>query len=95
MVTDPGGTTGTRRVRRLKEPRPVSVQSDEDGVPRRLLVGGQWRSLTPVRRPWRVDQLWWRGTPVSRMYHRVAPEDGPPLTLFVDLASGEWYRQEY
>ncbi len=95
MVTDPRGETGTRRVRRLKEPRPVSVEAAADGSPQRLLVAGQWRDLSPVRRPWRVDQLWWREAAVSRMYYRVATEDSPPLTLFQDLRTGVWFRQEY
>jgi hypothetical protein len=29
------------------------------------------------------------------MYYRVAPEDGPPLTIYHDLVSGSWFRQEY
>ncbi len=94
-MMDNHSETPARRVRRLKEPRPVSVQPAGDGSPARLLVGGQWRDLALVRRPWRIDQLWWRGAAVSRMYYRVATEDIPPLTLFRDLATGRWYRQEY
>jgi hypothetical protein len=48
-----------------------------------------------MRRPWRIDQHWWRGEPVKRDYYRVAVESGPPLTLYRDLASGQWFRQEY
>ncbi len=95
MVSDPRGTTGSRRVRRLKEPRPTGVQAAPDGCPRQVLIGGQWQAVRCLRRPWRIDQLWWRGTPVSRMYYRVAPEDGPPLTLFRNLISDDWYSQEY
>lgn len=71
------------------------MRTDAEGGPCALLVDGQWQPVSSARRPWRIDQHWWRGTPVSRMYHRVAPEDGPPLTLFRDLATGQWYRQEY
>lgn len=71
------------------------MRADGEGYPCALLVGGEWRPVSLARRPWRVDQHWWRGTPVSRMYYRVAPEDRPPLTLFRDLASGEWFRQEF
>lgn len=55
-----------------------------------------WQPVSLLRRPWRIDQLWWRpGGAVSRRYYRVAPENGPPLTLYQDLLTGLWYRQEY
>jgi hypothetical protein len=102
MVGNPGGEAGPRRVRRLKEPRPVAVQTDERGIPAAIMSSiplhrqEQAVSVRILRRPWRIDQLWWRpGGAVSRRYFQVAPEDGPPLTLFQDLESGLWYRQEY
>ena len=48
-----------------------------------------------ARQPWRIDQHWWREPEISRMYFRVAPQDRPPLTIYHDLISGEWFRQEY
>ena len=55
-----------------------------------------WQPVSLLRRPWRIDQLWWRpGETVSRRYFSVAPEDGPPITLYQDLLTGRWYRQEY
>jgi len=64
-----------------------------DGRPPRAAAP---RPVTLLRRPWRIDQLWWRpGEIVSRLYFRVAPEDGPPITLYQDLLSGRWYQQEY
>jgi hypothetical protein len=48
-----------------------------------------------MRRPWRIDQHWWRGEPVRRDYYRVVTGDGPPLTLYRDLVGGGWFRQEY
>jgi hypothetical protein len=85
----------TRRVRRLKEPRPIEVETTSEGEPEAIRAGGEWRHVSLTRRPWRIDQLWWRGATVSRMYYRVAPEDGPAVTIFRDLVSGAWYRQEY
>jgi len=61
----------------------------------RLRLYGLWQDVKLVRRPWRIGQHWWRSDPVSRVYYRVAPEDGAPLTLYHDLISGEWARQEY
>ena len=95
MVGDPGRTPGPRRVRRLKEPRPLTVEAGPDGIPVALITSGGRHAVSLVRRPWRIDQLWWRVNPVSRVYFQVAPEDGPPLTLFHDLVRGGWWRQEY
>lgn len=95
MVGDTGRETDTRRIRRLKQPRALEVEAGEDGAPLRVRIAGRWQDVALVRRPWRIDQHWWRGEAVSRLYFRVAPEDGPPLTVYHDLARGGWFRQEY
>jgi hypothetical protein len=95
MVSYPRGTSDTRRIRRLKQPDAVEVEADAEGTPLRLRTGKAWAEVTLMRRPWRIDQHWWRGDGIARMYYRVAPEDGAPLTLYHDLSTGRWYRQEY
>jgi len=95
MVGNTRGAPDSRRIRRLKSPRALEVEAGADGVPLRLRLGGAWHDVSLVRHPWRIDQNWWRGEPMSRMYYRIAPTDGPPLTVYCDLASGEWFRQEY
>jgi hypothetical protein len=65
-------------------------------VPLRLrLDGSVWRDVALVRRAWRIDQHWWRADPVRRDYFRVAAEDSPPVTIYRDLNTGAWSRQEY
>jgi hypothetical protein len=95
MVGHTRATSDTRRIRRLKTPKGIEVEVAADGTPCRLRLRGVWQDVTPVRRPWRIDQHWWRGQPVRRDYYRVAPEDGPPLTVYRDRVSGDWFRQEY
>jgi hypothetical protein len=68
---------------------------DAAGPSRIRIHGGVWHDVRLIRHPWRVDQHWWRAEPVSRTYYRVAPEDGSPLTIFHDLRTGVWARQEY
>jgi len=70
------------------------VEADADDLPLRMRIGGRWCEVKLVRRPWRIDQHWWRDR-VSRVYYRVAPEDGPPLTVYRDLTCDKWFRQEY
>ena len=95
MVGNTRRAPDTRRIRRLKPPLAIDVEAGEDGAPRRLRAGSTWCEVALTRRPWRIDQHWWRGEEVSRMYYRIALKDGPPLTIYHDLVSGEWYRQEY
>jgi hypothetical protein len=73
------------------------VEADAGGAPVRLRQAGShaWHAVTLTRRPWRIEQHWWRAEPIRRDYYRVVPEDGPPLTVYHDLVTGEWARQEY
>ena len=95
MVGNPRRTTDPHRIRRLKTPRALEIEAGEDGVPVRMRLGGAWVDVALVRRPWRIDQHWWRGEAVRRDYYRIAPEDGQAVTVYHDLVSGEWARQEY
>jgi hypothetical protein len=71
------------------------VKSSEAGEPLAVFAGIGWLEVRLLRRPWRVDQLWWRTRPIDRLYFLVATQDGPPLTLFHDLISGDWFEQQY
>ena len=95
MVGNTRGPMDTRRIRRLKAPRDLEVAETEDGQPLRIRLAGVWQDVRLARSPWRIDQHWWRAGAVRRDYFRVLPEDGPPLTIYHDLISGEWARQEY
>jgi hypothetical protein len=95
MVSSTRGTPDPRRIRRLKQPQAIEVEADEHGTPLRLRLSVGWREVHLLRRPWRIDQYWWRPEPVRRMYFRIAPGEGAPLTVYQDLLSGEWRRQEY
>jgi hypothetical protein len=71
------------------------VEADAEGIPRRICLGGAWQDATLARRPWRIDQHWWRGEHVQREYFRLALQEGPALTIYHDLATEAWFRQEY
>ena len=73
----------------------MQVVAATSGSPDAVLIHGDWVTVRTLRRPWLVDQLWWRSRPVNRLYFQVAPEEGPPFTLFHDLLSGDWFLQEY
>ena len=99
----PGG------IRPLDAPLPVQVEVDCDGrpaaigVPKSRGAGSkntgkrsstcQWRKVSEVLDIWRIDDEWWRKTPIARVYYRVVMEDDRSVTVFHDLATGTWYRQ--
>jgi hypothetical protein len=64
-------------------------------VPLRIRLGATWHDVTLARRPWRIDQHWWRDRHIQRDYFRVVPHNGPPVTIYHDLIANNWFRQEY
>ena len=74
-------------------PAPVAVEANAKGVPTAVLVRGVLRAVVAVSDHWRTDDEWWRAE-ISRRYFSVDLEGGTRLTVFHDLISGEWYRQQ-
>ena len=95
MVSNTGRTPDTHRIRRLRRPRALEVEASADDVPQRLRLGNAWQKVNLARQPWRIDQHWWRAELVIRLYYRVVLKDGAMLTIYRDLVSGDWFRQEY
>ena len=94
MVEDTGEETGPGALRPIGLPRPVDVKADDKGWPVAVRVGRRWLAAQVVDR-WRIDDEWWRGEPVRRMYFRASLEDGRAMTLYQDLGDQRWYRQGY
>ena len=44
---------------------------------------------------WEVDTEWWTAEPARRRYWRLVTDAGRLLTVYRDLATGEWYQQGY
>jgi hypothetical protein len=60
-----------------------------------LRTHATWQDVRIVRSAWRIDQHWWRTSSVSRIYYRITTEASPVLTIYRDLQTGTWSRQEY
>ena len=43
---------------------------------------------------WRIDDEWWR-KPISRLYYLLEFTTGSRFTVFQDLITGRWYRQNW
>ena len=92
VCTGPGG-----------EPREVWRSVRRPGrqpVRRTVRPGGPAAPLAVerVEETWRIEDEWWRETPLRRAYYRVTVDGGVSLTLFHDETQppGEgWYEQRY
>jgi hypothetical protein len=53
------------------------------------------RAVVSIQDRWRIDDEWWRETPVARMYAQLQLEGDRVVTVYQDLAGGEWCLQRY
>lgn len=89
MVTHPRDARAARAARRLNEPRPARVSAADSGLPAAV----DRMPVARVREEWRVVERWWTGRPVRRRYFDVVLETGENAVVFLDEATGRWYRQ--
>ncbi len=95
MVSHPGASLGARAPRPLNTPIPVWVRADPAGRPlavRRSRWPG-FRAVVRIQDRWRIDDEWWRGRPISRLYYTVVLEGDVLLTIFHDIRAGTWFEQ--
>ena len=80
----------TPGLRRLGDPRAVTVQVDRGGTPMTL---GRTRVET-VSEEWVVEDRWWTDEPLRRRYFELVLADGRNAVVFRDLREqGRWYAQ--
>jgi hypothetical protein len=86
-----GETVGSpvRSAGRLNAPRPVLVEPELDGAPRRV----NRRPVALVREEWRVVDRWWTEEPVQRRYFDVVLEGGENAVVYRDEEAGGWFSQ--
>jgi hypothetical protein len=74
---------------------PIRVRADPDGRPVAVRRHG-WprpRAVARTQDCWRVDDEWWRASPIARLYYALLLEDGTLLTVCHDLAADTWLEQ--
>jgi hypothetical protein len=86
-----GGALGSpvRSAGRLNAPRPVLVEPELDGSPRKV----NRRPVALVREEWRVVDRWWTEEPVHRRYFDVVLEGGENAVVYRDEEAGCWFSQ--
>ena len=93
MVTHTRTKTRVGAIRFLNPLNPVRVVEGTDGRPQRIGNHPQLKVLA-VKDIWRIDDEWWRETPVSRMYYDCQIDNGQRITIVRDLITGAWFSQQ-
>ncbi len=98
MVTHPGTAPGAGPLYRpLNLPCPAAVRTNARGLPQAIAASRTGAAASAVRAlldVWELDDEWWREDPIRRRYFRLLLADGRVLTVFCDLVSGSWFRQD-
>ena len=72
--------------------QPISVETDQPGIPRRFTWRGRIHPVQGIANRWRVDEDWWRGR-IWREYFKLYTRTGLLVMVYRDLMSGQWYLQ--
>ncbi|PKB57397.1 MAG: hypothetical protein BZY73_03470 [SAR202 cluster bacterium Casp-Chloro-G3] len=81
-------------MRPLNPPEPVEVKVDRRQWPVAVVLKKKLVKIAQVHDLWELDTEWWRPNPLTRRYYRVTTESEQSMTIFRNLVSGEWYRQQ-
>ncbi len=68
---------------------------DDLGRPARAVIEGLVRDVVAIQDRWRIDDEWWRETPISRMYYQLQLEGDRIITVYRELPEGLWHEQRY
>jgi hypothetical protein len=96
MVKTAREASGPRALLPLNRPEPLHVEA-KGGWPLALSSSGRRgrRQVTSIEDVWRVEEEWWRDTPIVRTYFEVLLDDGRRSTLFFDHTASSWFAQRY
>ena len=89
MVTDSRSARVASTAGRLNAPRPVLVEEEFDGTPRRV----NRQPVALVREEWRVVDRWWTEAPVDRRYFDLVLESGQLAVVYRDGELASWWTQ--
>lgn len=95
IIEEPAKASHGQRLKPLHCPRRINVEVDGTGRPIGVRLSGRQIAVESVVESWRIDDEWWRDRPISRLYWRMALDDGRVVDVYRDLLSGKWWRQAY
>ncbi len=94
MVENTGKTLRADTYKQVNAPEALKVEENASSLPVAVKIK-QRQPVISIEDMWRIDDEWWRAEPVSRLYYNVLLASGQRLVLYKDLASGNWYQQDY
>ena len=74
-------------------PEPVDVFT-ADNLPVQVHFKRKMQKVQEIVNLWRVDDSWW-ARPASRLYYTLELDGGGKVTVFHDLLSNKWYKQNW
>ena len=75
------------------EPEAIEVIASK-GTPRTVKFRNRPMEVKEILNIWRIDDEWWRN-PISRLYHSLEFTTRTRFTVFQDLITRQWYRQNW
>ena len=94
MVTNTRAPDSTGAIRTLNRPVSLEVELGDYALPKALKLRARWVDVESISDRWRIDDEWWRETPISRMYYECVVDQGLKVTVFRVLFDGDWFQQK-
>lgn len=94
MVKAPRKAPGPSALRPLNRPEPLEVEAS-NGRPTAVEKGNARLAVASIEDAWRVEEEWWRNSPIVRGYFEVILENGRRMILFHDQVGDRWYSQRH
>jgi hypothetical protein len=93
MVKNPREKTRSCRIHFLNKPVPIYVEEDKITRPTAIYINQNKVIVTSIEDFWRIDDEWWRDECISRIYYRCLIRDNLQITIFRDIQTSIWYKQ--
>jgi hypothetical protein len=94
VVENSGKTLCSGSFKPVNLPESLSMDEGPAGLPKAVLMPRK-QVVKAVEDIWRIDDEWWRGEPISRLYYSLMLSSGQRLVIYKDLVLNSWYRQTY
>ena len=75
--------------------KPISIHVEENKLsrPTSIFIDLNKLIITSIEDFWRIDDEWWRDECISRIYYKCLLRDGLQITIFRDIQTSIWYKQ--
>ena len=93
FIQVPLSSNAPEDMKALNLPDPIVVK-ETNGVPISIFVAPKGQLSVEIDDMWKVD-FWWMINPVMRIYYSLRLDNAETITVFKDVVTARWYRQNY